>query len=96
MNMGSKPQKDLAEWIYGENRFGQDGYHCSACKFFVPWYYDFTNDINFIRGYHYCPHCGKIMVTYTGRKGRIWILDESKENLPCSLLHVGSVEKPSG
>lgn len=46
------------EWIYCEDASGQDGYKCSECGFFEPWYYDFENH-NFITDYAYCPSCGK-------------------------------------
>lgn len=48
------------EWIYCEDASGQDGYKCSECGFFEPWYYDFENH-NFITDYAYCPSCGKPM-----------------------------------
>lgn len=44
------------EWIYCEDESGQDGYRCSECGFFVPWYYGDEN-INFIYKYHACPSC---------------------------------------
>lgn len=44
------------EWIYCEDDEGQDGYRCSECGFFVPWYYGYE-DINFIYKYHACPLC---------------------------------------
>ena len=44
------------EWIYCEDDEGQDGYRCSECGFFVPWYYGYE-DINFIYKYHICPSC---------------------------------------
>ena len=46
------------EWIYCEDASGQDGYKCSECGFFEPWYYDFENH-NFITDYAYCPSCGR-------------------------------------
>lgn len=56
------------EWTYGEDECGQDGWFCSECGFFVPWYYlYYENDINFIREYKACPHCLAEMVTYTGK-----------------------------
>ena len=48
------------KWIYCEAESGQDGYKCSECGFFEPWYYDFENH-NFITDYAYCPSCGKPM-----------------------------------
>ena len=55
------------EWIYGEDDCGQDGWFCSECDFFVPWYYQYYEDIDFIRDYKVCPHCLAEMVTYTGK-----------------------------
>ena len=61
-------EKPHGEWIYGEDEQGQDGWFCSECDFFVPWYYGFyKNDINFIRDYKACPHCLAEMITYTGK-----------------------------
>jgi hypothetical protein len=48
------------EWIYCEDVSGQDGFKCSECGFFEPWYYSFENH-NFITDYAYCPSCGKPM-----------------------------------
>lgn len=55
-----KEQEAKAKWIYCEDEYGQDGYKCSKCGFFVPWFYDFEA-INFINDYKLCPSCGKIM-----------------------------------
>lgn len=56
------------EWIYGEDDSGQDGWFCSECKFFVPWYYQYyEKDVDFIWDYKVCPHCLAGMVTYTGK-----------------------------
>jgi hypothetical protein len=60
-----KEQK--AEWIYGEDETGADGWHCSYCGFFEPWFYKFTDDIDFIRFYSFCPSCGRRMASYTGK-----------------------------
>lgn len=61
----ARPQ---GEWCYGEDECGQDGWFCSKCGFFVPWYYQYyEKDINFIRDYKACPHCLAEMVTYTGK-----------------------------
>lgn len=57
-----------AEWIYGENETGVDGWRCSECNFFEPWFYEFTGDIDFIKHYMYCPKCGRRMVLYTGKQ----------------------------
>lgn len=56
-----------AKWIYGEDETGVDGWHCSECNFFEPWFYDFTDDINFIRFYKHCPNCRSKMTSYTGK-----------------------------
>lgn len=56
-----------AEWIYGEDETGVDGWHCSYCGFFEPWFYEFTDDIDFIRFYSFCPSCGRRMTSYTGK-----------------------------
>ena len=56
-----------AKWIYGEDKTGVDGWYCSECNFFEPWFYEFTDDIDFIRFYGYCPKCGRRMTSYTGK-----------------------------
>lgn len=63
------PERKTAEWVYGEND-GQDGWYCSECHFFIPWYYDWygLDNIDFIKDFHTCPHCDAKMVTYTGAK----------------------------
>ena len=43
-----KEQKAEAKWIYGEDKTGVDGWHCSECNFFEPWFYEFTEDIDFV------------------------------------------------
>ena len=59
------------EWIYGEDNQGQDGWFCSECNFFVPWYYEYyINATDFIREYSMCPHCKAEIVTYTGAETR--------------------------
>jgi hypothetical protein len=61
-------ERPQGEWIYGEDDCGQDGWFCSECGFFVPWYYQYyEKDIDFIREYKACPHCLAEMVTYTGK-----------------------------
>ena len=57
-----------AEWIYGEDETGVDGWHCSECNFFEPWFYEFDDDIDFIKRYKHCPKCGRRMISYTGKK----------------------------
>ena len=56
-----------AEWIYGEDSSGQDGWFCSECRFFVPWYYGYNKNIDFIRAYKTCPCCDAKMISYTGK-----------------------------
>ena len=47
-------------WIYGEDEYGIDGYHCDKCGFFVPW--DYAHKfINYIADYNFCPNCGADM-----------------------------------
>lgn len=60
-------QESEAKWIYGEDKTGVDGWHCSECDFFEPWFYEFTDDIDFIRFYGHCPKCGRRMTSYTGK-----------------------------
>ncbi len=62
-----KEQKEEAKWIYGEDKTGVDGWRCSECGFFEPWFYEFTDDIDFIRSYGHCPGCGRKMTSYTGK-----------------------------
>ena len=52
------------KWIYGEDEAGQDGYACSECGFFEPWFYSYDGDICFIRKYKYCPNCKATMESY--------------------------------
>ena len=61
-------ERQKGEWIYGEDDCGQDGWFCSKCNFFVPWYYQYyEKDVDFIRDYKVCPHCKAEMITYTGK-----------------------------
>lgn len=54
------PERKKGKWIYGEDEYGIDGYHCDKCGFFVPW--DYTHKfIDFIKDYHFCPNCGADM-----------------------------------
>lgn len=55
-----KADRPQGEWIYCEDDKGQDGYRCSECGFFVPWYYSYE-DIEYIKKYHICPNCGARM-----------------------------------
>lgn len=66
-----KEQETEAKWIYGENETGVDGWFCSECNFFEPWFYDFTDDIDFIRFYVHCPNCGRKMTSYTGKPTQV-------------------------
>lgn len=66
----AQPEREKGKWTYGEND-GQDGWFCSECGFFVPWYYDFygLDNIDFIAEYHTCPKCDTKMMEYTGMRG---------------------------
>ena len=65
---GEPDERSQGEWVYGEDEYGQDGWFCSECGFFVPWYYTYyENDIDFIREYKACPDCLAKMITYTGK-----------------------------
>lgn len=56
----AQPERKKGKWIYGEDEYGIDGYHCDKCGFFVPW--DYTHKfIDFIKDYHFCPNCGADM-----------------------------------
>ena len=69
-------QKAEAKWIYGEDKTGVDGWHCSECGFFEPWFYEFTDNIDFIRSYRHCPSCGRKMTSYTGKlQSRIYRME---------------------
>ena len=51
----------VGHWIYGENEYGIDGYHCDICGFFVPW--DYAHKfINYIKDYKFCPKCSAKMI----------------------------------
>ena len=53
-------QSKRGRWIYGEDEYGIDGYHCDKCGFFVPW--DYAHKfINYIEDYNFCPSCGAEM-----------------------------------
>jgi hypothetical protein len=56
----AQPERKKGKWIYSEDEYGIDGYHCDKCGFFVPW--DYAHKlINYIEDYHYCPNCGADM-----------------------------------
>lgn len=56
----AQPERKKGKWIYGEDEYGIDGYHCDKCGFFVPW--DYTHKfIDFIKDYHFCQNCGADM-----------------------------------
>ena len=63
----AQPERKTGRWIYGEDEYGIDGYHCDKCGFFVPWDYTHTF-INYIEDYKYCPNCGTDMKG--GKNGR--------------------------
>lgn len=67
----AEQERKNGEWIYGENG-GQDGWFCSECGFFVPWYYEYygLNNIDFIADFHTCPKCDSKMLKYTGMRGK--------------------------
>lgn len=53
-------ERKKGRWIYSEDDYGIDGYHCDKCGFFVPW--DYAHKfINYIDDYNYCPNCGTCM-----------------------------------
>lgn len=60
-------ERKKGKWIYGE-KSGQDGWYCSECGGFIPWYYDFygLDNIDFIEDFKTCPFCDSKMVSYTG------------------------------
>jgi len=64
---GRKEGRKKGKWIYGE-KSGQDGWYCSECGGFIPWYYDFygLDNIDFIEDFKTCPFCDSKMVSYTG------------------------------
>ena len=56
----AQPERKRGEWVYAEDEYGIDGYHCNQCGFFVPW--DYAHKfINYIEDYHFCPNCGANM-----------------------------------
>ena len=56
----AQPERKRGKWVYAEDEYGIDGYHCNQCGFFVPW--DYTHKfINYIEDYHFCPNCGADM-----------------------------------
>lgn len=56
----AQPERKRGKWIYGEDEYGIDGYHCDKCGFFVPW--DYAHKfINYIEDYKFCPNCGADM-----------------------------------
>lgn len=56
-----QPERKRVKWIYAEDDTGQDGYYCTKCKFFVPWYYIYFESPEFIKDYRFCPNCGADM-----------------------------------
>lgn len=56
----AQPERKRGKWIYGEDEYGIDGYHCDKCGFFVLW--DYAHKfINYIEDYNFCPGCGADM-----------------------------------
>jgi hypothetical protein len=68
-SLSAGQSRQTGEWVYGEDDCGQDGWFCSKCRFFVPWYYKYYYNSDFIRDYKTCPCCDAKMVSYTGKKG---------------------------
>lgn len=66
--LSAQQNRKTGKWIYGEDSCGQDGWTCSECGFFVPWYYEYYKNIDFIWKYKTCPCCDAKMVSYTGKK----------------------------
>ena len=56
----AEPKRKKGKWIYGEDKYGTDGYYCNKCGFFVMWDYSHKL-INYIDDYKFCPNCGKEM-----------------------------------
>lgn len=56
----AQPMRKKGKWVYGEDEYGIDGYHCDKCGFFLPWDYAHTF-INYIEDYNFCPCCGADM-----------------------------------
>ena len=60
MNAPTIEERKTGKWIYGEDEYGIDGYHCDKCGFFVLW--DYVHKfINYIDDYNFCPSCGADM-----------------------------------
>ena len=56
----AQPERKRGKWVYAEDEYGIDGYHCNQCGFFVPW--DYAHKfINYIEDYNFCPNCGAKM-----------------------------------
>lgn len=49
------------KWIYCENTFGQDGWVCELCHYFVPWNYKERLSVAEEKLSHFCPNCGAQM-----------------------------------
>lgn len=56
----ARPERKKGKWVYAEDEYGIDGYHCNQCGFFVPWDY-IHKFINYIEDYNFCPYCGAKM-----------------------------------
>lgn len=68
-NAPTVEERKKGKWIYGEDEYGIDGYHCDKCGFFVPWNY-LNMFINYIEDYKFCPNCGADM--RGGQDGKIF------------------------
>ena len=54
-------KRKAGKWIYGENKYGHDGWQCDQCGHWILWDYhvsmeDAERDLP-----KYCPHCGARM-----------------------------------
>ena len=56
----AQAERKKGKWVYAEDEYGIDGYHCNQCGFFVPWDY-IHKFINYIEDYNFCPNCGADM-----------------------------------
>ena len=58
----AEPEQKKGEWKYSKNEAGHDGYFCSECETFIPWYYEYYHSaVDMIFDYKFCPNCGAEM-----------------------------------
>lgn len=55
-------ERKTGKWIYGENKYGHDGWQCDQCGHWILWDYhvsmeDAERDLP-----KYCPNCGARMM----------------------------------